>query len=166
MDDHGYIAVDERLKTSADGVYAIGDAKGGPAFTHVSYDDYRILAANLLGGGSSTTKDRLIPWAVYTDSQIGHIGRTEDQLKEAGVAYRVAKLPAHGMARAHETGRLEGFLKVLVAEKTDEVLGCVAVLPEGGEIATLAQVAMIGEVGARRLANSILIHPSWAEAFN
>ncbi|MGH3408350.1 MAG: FAD-dependent oxidoreductase [Streptosporangiaceae bacterium] len=108
LSDQGFIEVDEYLETSVPGVYAMGDVKGGPAFTHLSYDDYRIMRANLLGGEKVGTRDRMIPYTVFIDPQLGRVGLTERQAREQGRAVRVAKLPMSAVVRALETGETRG----------------------------------------------------------
>ena len=103
-DHHGYIKVNERLETTAAGVYALGDVKGGPQFTHISYDDYRILKANLLDGGSRSITDRMVPYTVFMDPQLGRVGMTETQAKATGRAVRVARMPMTSVARALGAG--------------------------------------------------------------
>jgi pyruvate/2-oxoglutarate dehydrogenase complex dihydrolipoamide dehydrogenase (E3) component len=109
--DKGFIEVDEYLETSVPGVYAMGDVKGGPAFTHLSYDDYRIMRANLLGPEKASTRDRVVPYTMFIDPQLGRVGLTERQAREQKRAVRVAKLPMSAVIRALETGETRGFMK-------------------------------------------------------
>ncbi|MDP9363503.1 MAG: FAD-dependent oxidoreductase, partial [Chloroflexota bacterium] len=165
-DERGYARVDERLQTTAPGVYAIGDAVGGPAFTHVSYDDFRILRANLLDGGDRTTTDRLLPYVVYTDPQLGRVGLGEEEARRAGRAIRVAKLPMGSVARALETDEPRGFMKAVVDAGSDRILGCAVLGVEGGELMSLIQVAMMGGLPYTALRDGVFAHPALAESVN
>ncbi len=165
-DARGYIRVDERLETSAPGVYAIGDVKGGPAFTHISYDDFRILRTNLLEGGSATTAGRLVPYTVFIDPQLGAIGMTEREARTAGRRIRVARLPMTHVARALEVDETRGFMKAIVDADTRQILGATVLGLEGGEIATLFQIAMMGKLPYTALRDAVFSHPTLAEALN
>ncbi|MFF1505413.1 mercuric reductase [Streptomyces sp. NPDC058316] len=164
--ENGFIEVDEYLETSVPGVYAMGDVKGGPAFTHLSYDDYRILRANLLGGEKATTRDRIVPYTVFIDPQLGRIGMTERQAREQDRAVRVAKLPMSAVIRALETGETRGFMKVVIDAHTQQILGAAVLGVEGGEIMTIIQVAMLGKLPCTAMANAIFTHPLLAEGLN
>src|SRR5690606_29012339 len=113
-DERGHIRVDDRLQTNVPGIYALGDVKGGPAFTHVSYDDFRVLRQNLLEGGDATTRGRIVPYAVYIDPELGRVGLTESQAREQGHNVGVAKLPMSSVARAQEMDETRGFMKAIV----------------------------------------------------
>ena len=165
-DERGFVRVDERLRTTAPGVYAIGDAVGGPAFTHVSYDDFRILRANLLDGGDRTMTDRLLPYVVYTDPQLGRVGLGEEEPRRAGRAVRVAKLPMGAVARALETDEPRGFMKAVVDAGSDRILGCAVLGIEGGELMSLIQVAMLGGLPYTALRDGVFAHPALAESVN
>ena len=123
--------MNERLETSVPGVYALGDVKGGPAFTHISYDDFRILRANLLEGGNATITNRLVPYTVFIDPQLGRIGLSEQEARDQGRDVRVAKMPMTYVARALEVGESRGFMKAVVDAETGQILGC-AVLGHRG----------------------------------
>jgi pyruvate/2-oxoglutarate dehydrogenase complex dihydrolipoamide dehydrogenase (E3) component len=166
MDDKGFIRVNERLETSAAGVYALGDVKGGPAFTHVSYDDFRILRDNLLGGGTRTTADRPVPYTVFLDPQLGRVGLTEREARKAGRNYRVATMPMSHVARALEMDESRGLMKVLVDPHTRQLLGAAILGVEGGEIMAGLQLAMMGGVPYDRLRDAVFAHPTLAEALN
>src|ERR671935_1295933 len=142
----GYIRVNERLETTVPGIYALGDVKGGPAFTHISYDDFRIIRANLLDGGHRTTTDRLVPYTVFMDPQLGRVGLSEREARAQGRAIRVAKLPMSAVIRAIETGETRGFMKAVVDADSGQILGCAVLGSEGGEIMTMIQVAMLGKL--------------------
>jgi pyruvate/2-oxoglutarate dehydrogenase complex dihydrolipoamide dehydrogenase (E3) component len=166
LDDHGFIKVDEYLQTSVPGVYAMGDVKGGPAFTHLSYDDYRILHANLIKGHKASTRDRIIPYTMFIDPQLGRVGMTERQARAQGHAIRVAKLPMTAVIRALETGETRGFMKAIIDADSGQILGCTILGSEGGEIMTMIQVAMLGKLPCTTMANAIFTHPLLAEGLN
>ena len=166
LNGSGFIEVDEYLETSAPGVYAMGDIKGGPAFTHLSYDDYRILRANLIGHEKASTRDRIIPYTVFIDPQLGRAGVTEREARAQGRAIRVAKLPMSAVVRAIETGETRGFMKAVVDADTGQILGCAVLGSEGGEIVTMIQVAMLGKLTYSEMADAIFTHPLLAEGLN
>jgi pyruvate/2-oxoglutarate dehydrogenase complex dihydrolipoamide dehydrogenase (E3) component len=165
-DDHGYIRANEKLETTAPGVYAVGDVKGGPAFTHISYDDYRVLKTNLLEGGNRSVAGRPIPSCVFIDPQLGRIGLSEKEAREQGRKVRVAKLPMTSVARAMETGRSRGFMKAIVDPQTDEILGAAILGEDGGEVMSMIQLAMMGKLKYTVLHDAILAHPTLAESLN
>jgi pyruvate/2-oxoglutarate dehydrogenase complex dihydrolipoamide dehydrogenase (E3) component len=166
LNGQGFIEVDEYLETSVPGVYAMGDVKGGPAFTHLSYDDYRILRASLLGGEKASTRDRIVPYTMFIDPQLGRVGLTERQAREQNRAVRVAKLPMSAVIRAIETGETRGFMKVIIDADSGQILGCTVLGSEGGEIMTIIQVAMLGNLTYTAMANAIFTHPLLAEGLN
>ncbi len=166
VDERGFLKVDEYLETTVGGVYGIGDVKGGPEFTHISYDDYRVLKANLLDGKYRTTKGRPVPYTMFLDPELGRIGMTEAEARKAGKAIKVAKMPMASVARAFESSETRGFLKVIVDAETDLVLGTSCLGVNGGEYAAMLQIAMMGEVTASELRDGIWSHPTWAEALN
>jgi pyruvate/2-oxoglutarate dehydrogenase complex dihydrolipoamide dehydrogenase (E3) component len=166
VDSKGFIIVNERLETTVPGIYAAGDVKGGPAFTHISYDDYRILRENLLENGSRTTRERPVPYVLYTDPQLGRIGLSERQAKAEGLNYRVTKMPMSHVARAIETGRTEGFMKALVDAESRQILGAAILGVEGGEIMSMLQIAMMGRLPYTALREAIFAHPTYAESLN
>jgi pyruvate/2-oxoglutarate dehydrogenase complex dihydrolipoamide dehydrogenase (E3) component len=166
VDAHGFIPVDDRLQTNVAGIYALGDVKGGPAFTHISYDDYRIIRNNLLRGGKSSTRDRMVPYTVYMDPQLGRIGLTEQQARAQGRAIRVAKIPTSWVARAVETAEPRGFIKAVVDAETRQILGAAVLAVEGGEIMSMLQIAMMGKLPYTALEDGIFAHPAFAEGLN
>lgn len=166
LDESGHIRVDDQLATNVDGVYATGDVKGGPAFTHISYDDYRVLAANLLNGAEETIAGRLVPYTVFIDPQLGRVGITEKQAKRAGINYKVASMPMSYVARAIEVGETRGRLKALVDADTKQILGVAFLGIEAGELMSAAQLAMQGELPYTHLQQAIFAHPTLAESFN
>ena len=166
LNDRGFIEVDEYLETSVPGVYAMGDLKGGPAFTHLSYDDYRILHANLITHEKASTRDRIVPYTVFMDPQLGRVGMTEREARAQGRAIRVAKLPMSAVVRAIETGETRGFMKAIVDADSGQILGCAVLGSEGGEIMTMVQVAMLGKLTYTAMADAIFTHPLLAEGLN
>jgi pyruvate/2-oxoglutarate dehydrogenase complex dihydrolipoamide dehydrogenase (E3) component len=165
-DEHGFIKVNERLETNVAGVYALGDVKGGPAFTHISYDDFRIIRKNLLEGGHATTKGRLVPYTVFIDPQLGRIGITETEARNQGLDTRVAKLPMSRVARAIEMSETRGFMKAVVDVKTKQILGCAVLSIEGGELMAMFEIAMMGHLPYTTLKEGIFAHPTLAESLN
>ena len=166
VDARGFISVDDRLQTNVAGIYAMGDVKGGPAFTHISYDDYRIIRNNVLRGGQSSTRDRMVPYTVYIDPQLGRIGLTEQEARAQGRAIRVAKIPMAWVARAVETAETRGFLKAVVDADTRQILGAATLAVEGGEIMSMLQIAMMGKLPYTALQDGIFAHPALAEGLN
>ncbi len=166
IDGRGYITVNDRLETSAPGVYAMGDVTGGPAFTHVSYDDYRILRASLVEGGQATRTGRIVPYVVFTDPQLGRVGLSEREAREQGRAVRVARMPMVNVARALETDEPRGFMKAVVDDESDQILGCAILGLEGGELMAMLQIAMMGQVPYTALRDGVFAHPTLAESFN
>ena len=165
-DGKGFITVNERLETSAAGVYALGDVKGGPAFTHISYDDFRIIRTNLLQGGNATTTGRLVPYTVFIDPQLGRIGLGERDAKKQGRNYRVAKMPMSHVARALEMDESRGVMKALVDPGSGQLLGAAVLGIEGGELMAMLELAMIGNLRYSHLRDAIFAHPTLAESFN
>jgi pyruvate/2-oxoglutarate dehydrogenase complex dihydrolipoamide dehydrogenase (E3) component len=165
-DAAGYIRVNERLETSVPGVYAMGDVKGGPAFTHIAYDDYRVLKANLLEDGHATVSGRAVPYTVFIDPQLGRIGLTEGQAKETGRRILLARLPMSHVARALEADEPRGFIKAIVDAETGRILGCAVLGLEGGELMAMLQLAMMGGIPYPRLRDAVFAHPTLAESLN
>lgn len=166
MDDRGYIVTDDRLRTTAPDIYAMGDVKGGPAFTHISYDDYRIVRSNLFENGSATTENRILPYVVFIDPQLGRIGLSEKEATERGIPYKMVKMPMAHVARALEVDETDGFMKALVDTDSGRILGFACLGMEGGELMAVVQVAMAGGLTWRDLKNMIFSHPTLAESLN
>lgn len=166
IDGHGYIKVDDRLATSAAGVFAIGDVKGGPAFTHISYDDFRVLRANLLEGGSATITGRLVPYTVFIDPQLGGVGLTEREARALGRSIAVATMPMSRVARALETAEPRGLMKAIVDRDSHKILGCAVLGIEGGEVMSMLQLAMMGGLPYTALRDAVFAHPTLAESLN
>jgi pyruvate/2-oxoglutarate dehydrogenase complex dihydrolipoamide dehydrogenase (E3) component len=166
LDRKGYIQVNGQLETNIPGIYALGDVKGGPAFTHIAYDDVRILRTNLLEQGSASIQDRLVPYTVFIDPQLGRVGMSEAEASRRGCNVRVAKLPMKNVPRALETGETRGFMKAVVDADTQQILGCAILGLEGGEIMTIIQVAMMGKLPYTALRNATFTHPTLAEGLN
>jgi len=162
----GTIKVNERLETNVPGVWAMGDVKGGPAFTHISYDDYRIIKANVLDGGRRTTGDRPVPYTVFIDPQLGRVGLSEREAREQGRTVRVAKMPMSYVARAIETAETRGVMKALVDGDSDQILGCAILGLEGGELMAMLEIAMMGQLPYTALRDGVFAHPTLAESFN
>ena len=165
-DNHGYIKVNEYLETKVKQVYALGDVKGGPAFTHISYNDYIVVTKNILEGLKMSTRDRMIPYCMFTDPQLGRIGITEVQAKELGLDYVVAKIPMKNVARAIETAETRGFMKAIADPKTKQILGVAIIGEQGGEIMSVLQMAMMGKITYEEIRFAIFAHPLYAESLN
>ncbi|MDQ3603644.1 MAG: mercuric reductase [Actinomycetota bacterium] len=165
-DQRDFIAANEILETSVPGVYALGDVKGGPAFTHISYDDFRIIRTNLLEGGSVTTADRQVPYTMFTDPQLGRIGLSEQEARDQDRDVLIAKIPMNYVARAIEMGETRGLMKAVVDAETDQILGCAVLGIEGGEIMAMIQIAMMGNLRYTALRDAVFAHPTLAESLN
>lgn len=164
--ERGYVAVNDRLETSADHITAIGDVKGGPAFTHISYDDYRIVRDNWLEDAGRSIEGRLVPYTLFTDPQLGRVGLSEEQAMEQGRDVLVAKMPMTHVARALEVDETRGLMKAVVDRDTDRILGAAILGTEGGEIMSVLQMAMMGGVTAQELRSSAFAHPTYTESLN
>jgi pyruvate/2-oxoglutarate dehydrogenase complex dihydrolipoamide dehydrogenase (E3) component len=165
-DERGYIKVSDTLQTSREGIFALGDIKGGPAFTHISYDDFRIIRTNLLRNGKATTTGRLVPYTVFIDPQLGRVGLTEVDARAQRRNVRVARMRMTSVARALEVDETRGFMKAVVDADTDEILGAAILGMEGGEIASMLQVAMMGKLRYTALRDGVFSHPTLAESLN
>ncbi len=165
-DAKGLIKTNHRLETNVAGVYALGDIKGGPAFTHISYDDFRIIRANVIEKKSVTMDGRLVPYTCFIDPQLGHVGMNEEEARRQGRKIRVAKMPMNRVARALELDESRGFMKAIVDAETDQILGATVLGIEGGEVMAVFEVAMMGKLPYTVLQNGIFAHPTLAEGLN
>jgi pyruvate/2-oxoglutarate dehydrogenase complex dihydrolipoamide dehydrogenase (E3) component len=165
-DKRGFIRVNKRLETNVPGVYALGDIKGGPAFTHISYDDFRIIRTNLLEHGNASIHDRLVPYTVFIDPQLGRIGMSESEARATGRAIRVAKMPMNYVARALEVDESRGFMKAVVDAESGQILGGAVLGIEGGEIMAMLEIAMMGKLPYTALRDGVFAHPTLAESLN
>ncbi len=164
--ERGSIAVNGRLETNVPGIWALGDVKGGPAFTHISYDDYRIIVANVLKGGDRSTDDRIVPYTVFTDPQLGRVGLSEREARDRGHSVKVATMPMTSVARAIETDETRGLMKAVIDADTDQILGAAILGIDGGEVATVVQVAMMGKLPYTALRDAAISHPTVSESLN
>ena len=164
--EKGYVKVNDKLETSAEGIYALGDVKGGPAFTHIAYDDFRIIRTNVIEKGDVSIKDRLVPYCMFIDPQLGRVGITEQEAKESGRDILVAKIPNSNVARAIETGDTRGMMKAVIDKETGKILGASVLAEQGGEIVTILQLAMMGGITYQQLKEGVFAHPTYAESLN
>jgi pyruvate/2-oxoglutarate dehydrogenase complex dihydrolipoamide dehydrogenase (E3) component len=164
-DERGFVRVNDRLETSVPGIWALGDVKGGPAFTHISYNDYQIVYANLMEGGTRTTDHRLVPYAVFTDPQLGRVGLTEKEARATGRPIKVGKIPMSWVARAIEREETAGLMKLVVDAATDQILGAAILGLEGGELVQILHAVMLARAPYTLLKGAIYIHPTLAEGF-
>jgi pyruvate/2-oxoglutarate dehydrogenase complex dihydrolipoamide dehydrogenase (E3) component len=165
-DARGFIRTNNRLETNVEGVYALGDIKGGPAFTHISYDDFRVIRGNVIEKKNVTIDGRLVPYTVFIDPQLGHVGMHEFEARQSGRMVLVAKMPMSHVARALEMNESRGFMKAIVDAKTDELLGATVLGVEGGELMAVLEMAMLGKVTCKALREGIFAHPTLAESLN
>jgi pyruvate/2-oxoglutarate dehydrogenase complex dihydrolipoamide dehydrogenase (E3) component len=165
-DKKGYIPTSDTLETNVPGVYAVGDVRPGLKFTHISYDDYRVLQSTLIEGGHRSIAGRQEPYTIFTDPQLGRIGLSETQARAQGVAYRVAQMPMERVARAYETNEPRGVMKVLVDPASELILGAAILGLDGGEIMAMLQIAMLGKLPYTALRDGIFAHPTLAEGLN
>jgi pyruvate/2-oxoglutarate dehydrogenase complex dihydrolipoamide dehydrogenase (E3) component len=162
LDGRGYIRVNERLETTAAGVWGIGEGAGSPQFTHVSVDDFRIVRDNM-AGGNRRTDERLVPYVMFTDPPLARVGLSEGEARRQGTAVRVATLPMSHVLRTEATGETQGFMKVLVSAEDDRILGFTMIGSEAGEVAAAVQTAMLGELPYTKLRDAVIVHLTIAE---
>ena len=160
--DSGYIKVNERLETTAPGTWAIGECAGGPKFTHIAFDDFRVVRDNLAGGRRVTT-GRQVPFCLFTDPELAQIGLSETEAKRRGIPYRLAKIPMTAVLRTRTLSETRGFMKALIDTQSDRILGFTAFAVDAGEIIAPVQIAMIAQLPYTALREAILTHPTLAE---
>ena len=164
-DKKGFVVVDDELKTSADGIWAIGDVNGGPQFTHISYNDFQIVYGNLYEGKKLSTKRRIVPYSVFTDPNLGRVGITETEARARGYKLKIGKAPMSWVARAIERGETAGLMKIVVNAENDQILGASILGSEGGETVQILSTLMLAEKPFTLLKGAIYIHPTLAEGF-
>jgi pyruvate/2-oxoglutarate dehydrogenase complex dihydrolipoamide dehydrogenase (E3) component len=160
--DHSYIKVNERLETTAPGVWAIGECAGSPQFTHIAFDDFRVLRDNLAGGHRVTT-GRQVPFCMFTDPELARVGLSETEAKAKGIAYRLAKIPMVAVLRTRTLSETRGFMKALIDTESDRILGFTAFGVDAGEIMASVQIAMIAQLPYTTLRDAVLAHPTLLE---
>jgi pyruvate/2-oxoglutarate dehydrogenase complex dihydrolipoamide dehydrogenase (E3) component len=165
LDSRGFIKTDERLATTAPNTWAIGEVAGTAMFTHASFDDYRVLKSQLTGG-SLTTKDRIIPYAMFIEPELGRVGMNESEAKARGIEVRVARLPMAGIPRARTNGATKGFMKILVDAHSDQILGFTMLGTNAGDVVTAVQMAMLGKLPYTAVRDAIIAHPLISEGLN
>ena len=166
VDEKNFISTDDKLQTNIAGIYALGDVKGGPAFTHIAYNDFAVVYRNILQGKNLSVKDRQVPYCMFTDPQLGRIGITEQEAKDRKLDYKVASLTMDKVGRAIETGETKGLMRAIVDVKTKKVLGASILAAEGGEMMSVLQMAMAGGITYEELRYFIFAHPTYSEAIN
>ena len=162
LNSHGYIKVNERLETTALGVWAMGDCAGSPQFTHVAFDDFRIVRDNL-NGGSRTTRNRLIPFCMFTDPELARVGLNESEASAQHITYRLARLPMGAVLRTRTTSEPRGFMKMLIDPGTDRILGFTVFGAEASELLATVQTAMLGNLPYMAVRDALYAHPTAAE---
>ncbi len=165
-DARGFIQVNDRLETNLPGIWALGDINGGPQYTHVSLDDYRIVKANLIDGGNRSARDRLVPSCLFIDPELAHVGLTETEAQQQGYAIRVAKLDASAIPRAKTLGQTDGLLKAIIDTETGRILGCSLLCHEAGEVISTVQMVMQARMPYTVLRDGVLTHPTMTEGLN
>jgi pyruvate/2-oxoglutarate dehydrogenase complex dihydrolipoamide dehydrogenase (E3) component len=164
-DSSSYIKVNGRLETNVPGIWALGDVKGGPAFTHISYNDFQILLANLVEGKQLTTEDRIVPYSIFTDPQLGRVGITEREARESRVPLKIGTIPMSYVARAIERDETAGMMKIVVDARDDRILGAAVLSTEGGELIQILGTLMLARLPYTLLKGAVYIHPTLAEGF-
>ncbi|MEH1948670.1 MAG: mercuric reductase [Nostoc sp.] len=165
-DTRGFIQVNDRLETNVPGIWALGDINGGPQYTHISLDDYRIIKANLIDGGNRSTSDRLVPSCLFIDPELAHVGLTETEARQQGYAIRLAKVDASAVPRARTLGQTDGLLKAIVDTETGRILGCSLLCHEAGEVISTVQMVMQAQMPYTVLHDGVLTHPTMTEGLN
>lgn len=164
-DGRGFIKVNGKLETNVPGIWALGDVKGGPAFTHISYNDYQVVFGNLMDGKDLSIRDRLVPYSVFTDPQLGRVGMTEKEARASGRKLKIGKIPMTWVARAIERDETAGLMKLVVDAESDRILGAAILATEGGELIQILGALMLAQVPYTLLKGAIYIHPTLAEGF-
>jgi pyruvate/2-oxoglutarate dehydrogenase complex dihydrolipoamide dehydrogenase (E3) component len=164
-DRHGYIRVNGRLETNVPGIWALGDVKGGPAFTHISYNDYQIVYGNLIGHKNLSIENRIVPYAVYTDPELGRIGMTEQEARASKRRLKIGKIPMEWVARAIERDETAGLMKIVVDAENDRILGAAILSTDGGELVQIFMPVMAAGLPYTVLKGAVYIHPTLAEGF-
>jgi pyruvate/2-oxoglutarate dehydrogenase complex dihydrolipoamide dehydrogenase (E3) component len=164
-DEHGYIKVNGRLETNVPGVWAIGDVKGGPAFTHVSYDDHLVIYDNLINGKDRSVEGRILPYAMFTDPELGRAGMTEAEARAAGYRLKVGSMPVEWIARATERGETRGLVKVVINAENDRILGATFFGPEGGDLVQTLMTLMLADAPWTLFKQRMFTHPTMSEGF-
>jgi pyruvate/2-oxoglutarate dehydrogenase complex dihydrolipoamide dehydrogenase (E3) component len=165
LDDRGYIRVTDRLQTTAANVWALGECAGSPQFTHVAFDDFRVVHSNL-NGGDRTTRGRLDPFCIFTDPELARVGLNESEAKKLGIEYRLAIMPVKAILRARTLSEERGFLKMLIDEHSNRILGFTAFCAEGGELMAVVQTVILNGIPFTSLRDAIFTHPTMAEGLN
>lgn len=166
IDDNGYINVNAKLETNIPGIFAVGEVNGGPAFTHIAYNDFIIVRQNLLEGKDVGTENRILPYCIFTDPQLGRVGMSEKEAKEKNLDYEIAVLPMEKTARGAEVNQTKGMMKAIVDKGSKQLLGAAILAEQGGEIMSVLEMAMIGKVDVVTIRNGIFAHPTYAESLN
>lgn len=164
--EKGFIKVNDRLETNVKGIYALGDIKGGPEFTHIAYNDHLVVFNNIINNKQENISDRMVPYCMFTDPQLGRIGITEAMAKQQGLHYKIASIPMKHVARAIETGDTRGLMKAVVDADNGKILGAAILGREGGEIMTVLQMAMLGNITWQQVRALPIAHPLYAESLN
>ncbi|MCW5317056.1 FAD-dependent oxidoreductase [Nostoc sp. KVJ3] len=165
-DTRGFIQVSDRLETNVPGIWALGDINGGPQYTHISLDDYRIIKANLIDRGNRSTRDRLVPSCLFINPELAQVGLTETEAQQQGYAIRVAKVDASAVPRAKTLGQTDGLLKAIVDTETNRILGCSLLCHEAGEVISTVQMVMQAQMPYTVLRDGVLTHPTMTEGLN
>ena len=166
LDDHGFISVNDRLETNVPGIFALGDVKGGPQFTHISYNDHLIVYKNLVEKGNESIAGRTAIYCLFTDPELGRVGLTEKEAREKGIPIKVATMPASYIARAEENGETKGLIKAIVHADSKKIIGAAVLTAGGGELMSILQMAMMGDVTYDRIRDAVFAHPTFAESLN
>jgi pyruvate/2-oxoglutarate dehydrogenase complex dihydrolipoamide dehydrogenase (E3) component len=164
-DKNGFVKVNHRLETNVPGVWALGDVNGGPAFTHISYNDFQIIDANLTRGKNLSTENRIVPYCVFTDPQLAGVGLTEKEARAKGYKLKIGKIPMSHVARAIERDETAGLMKIVIDAATDRILGATILSSDGGELIHILYLLMLANLPYTLLKGAVYIHPTLAEGF-